>query len=146
MSGLLHGIGRLAINKALTAPTGEPLKTPADEGFPRDHSGAETAIFGFTQADVGACMLEKWAFAEENVESVRNQYEPLEAEEPHDRMSAVLYCARFLRSATTQPEPPADLPGMEDVFQSLRLTRDDLLGYLTPLQEQVARAMQLMKV
>jgi HD-like signal output (HDOD) protein len=146
MSGLLHGIGRLPINKCLLGPTGEPVKTFADEGFPADHSGAETALFGFTQAEVGACMLERWAFAGENIEPVRNQYEPLEAEEPHDRMSAVLYCARYLRSAICTGTPAEETSDIADVFGTLRLTRDDLLEYLPPLQEQVDRALQMMKL
>ncbi|WP_158305357.1 HDOD domain-containing protein [Opitutus terrae] len=146
MSGLLHGIGRLAINKCLIGADGHPVKMLADEGFPRDHSGAENALLGFTQADVGACMLEKWAFAAENVESVRHQYEPLEAEEPHDRMSAVVYCARYLRSAVNQPEVEIEAPGLDDVLAALRLDREELLGFLPVLENQVSRAMQIMKV
>lgn len=146
MSGLLHGVGRLAINKCLLGADGAPVKTLADEGFPGDYSGAELAMFGFTQADVGAGMLEKWAFAPENIESVRHQYEPLEAEEPHDRMSAVLYLARFLRTAVCQGEPPADVPGLDDVSATLRLTYDELLECIEPLQAKVTRAMQIMKV
>lgn len=146
MSGLLHGIGRLPVNKCLTGADGQPAKTLADEGFPGDHSGAELALFGFTQADVGACMLEKWAFANENVESVRHQYEPLEADEPHDRTSAILYCARFLRTSICTGTPPEDVPGMDDVLVTLRLDRNELLDYLPGLEQQVSRAMQLMKV
>lgn len=146
MSGLLHGIGRLAINKCLMGADGQPLKTLADEGFPGDFSGAELAMFGFTQAEVGACMLEKWAFASENVESVRHQYEPLEAEEPHDRMSAVLYCARYLRSAVLQADTLGDAPELDDVLPTVRMTREELLEFIPPLNEQVTRAMQIMKV
>src|SRR5688572_8210070 len=97
MCGLLHGIGRLAINKCLTT-TVEPPRVLVDGGFPGDFSGSELALFGFTQADVGATMLQKWGFAPENVEPIRHQYDPLAAEEPHDRMSAILYGARFLRT------------------------------------------------
>lgn len=146
MSGLLHGIGRLAVNKCLMGADGQPVKTLTDEGFPGDHSGAELALFGFTQAEVGACMLQKWAFAPENIESVRHQYEPLEADEPHDRMSAILFCARYLRSVICQAEPPANVPGMDDVLAALRLDQEELQTYLPPLQGQVARAMQIMKV
>ncbi len=146
MSGLLHGIGRLPINKCLIGPTGDPVKTLPDEGFPADQSGAETALFGFTQADVGACMLERWAFSPENIEPVRHQYEPLEADEPHDRMSAVLYGARFLRSTVCTGTPVEETTEMDDVFGSIRLTRDDVLEYLPALNEQVTRALQMMKL
>lgn len=145
MSGLLHSIGRLAVNKVLT-PADQPVKLLADEGFPRDHSGAELAMFGFTQADVSARMMEQWGFAPENIEPVRFQYEPLEAPDPHDRMAAVLFAARFLRTAACQETPSAEIPGVEEVFAAIRLTREDVLSCLPALQLQIGRALQITKV
>ena len=142
MSGLLHGIGRLALNKGLTTAWA-PSRTLVDSGFPGDFSGAELALFGFTQADVAALMLQKWGFAPESVEAVRHQYDPLAAEEPNDRMSAILYAARFVRTCLCQGEPPAELEGADDVFHSIRLERADLLELLPALQDQVARAVQM---
>lgn len=146
MSGLLHGIGRLAINKCLTGPDGQPAKILSDAGFPGDHSGAELAHFGFTQADVGAAMPRRWAFSVENIESVRHQYDPLRADEPYDRLAAVLYCARFLRSAACQEEPAEESDETNEVFQFIRTDREELLAYLPTLQGQITRAMQIMKV
>lgn len=145
MVGLLHGIGRIAINRCLTDAAGNPTMQLSDEGFPHDHSGREFAHFGFTQAAVAACMLERWAFPVESIEPVRHQYDPLTAEEPHDRMSAVLYAARFLRSAHGADTPPAAPEEAEEIFQSLRLERDELLEFLPSLQSQVSRALQMMK-
>jgi HD-like signal output (HDOD) protein len=145
MSGLLHSIGRLAFNNCLTRAD-EPVKILQDESFPRDHSGAELALFGFTQADVSARMMEQWGFAAENIEPVRFQYEPLEAPDPHDRMTALLYAGRFLRTAVCHEVPPADIPGVDDVFQTIRLTRDDVLDCLPQLQSQIDRALQIAKV
>jgi HD-like signal output (HDOD) protein len=142
MSGLLHGIGRLAINKCLTT-TGEPGRTLADSGFPSDYSGAELALFGFTQANVGAAMLRKWTFAAENIEPILHQYDPLEANEPHDRMSAVLYGARFLRTTVCHGEPPADIEGADAVFHSIRLEREDILACLPDLEQRISRAVQI---
>jgi len=144
MTGLLHGIGRLAINKGLLA-TGQVVKPLFDAGFPDDFSGAELALFGFTQAEVGALMLNKWAFSADNVEPIRCQYAPLDAEEPHDRMSAILYAARFLRTTICQGEPPAEIEGAEEVFQYLRLSRVEVLASLPALERQVTRAVQITK-
>jgi HD-like signal output (HDOD) protein len=144
MSGLLHSIGRIAINRALmrTGYRGGPL---ADEGFPGDFSVAELAMFGFTQAAPAALMLEQWNFSPEIVEPIRRQYDPLDAPEPHDRMSAVLYTARFLRTSFCVGEPAADLPGVDDVFQYIRLTREDVLGCQPALEKLVDRASQMLK-
>jgi HD-like signal output (HDOD) protein len=144
MSGLLHGIGRLAINKCLT--TGEAGRTLVDSGFPGDFSGSELALFGFTQADVGALMLQKWTFAQENIQPVRHQYDPLAADEPHDRMSAILYGARFLRTAVCQGEPPEHIEGADDVFHAIRMERSDIVECLPELQQQISRAVQITTV
>lgn len=144
MGGLLHSIGRIAINRALmrTGYRGGPL---ADEGFPGDFSVAELGLFGFTQAAPAALMLEHWKFSPEIVEPVRRQYDPLDAPEPHDRMSAVLYAARFLRTSFCVAEPPADLPGVEEVFQYLRVSREDVLGCQPALERLVDRASQMLR-
>lgn len=141
-SGLLHGIGRLAINKCLTT-TGDAGRTLVDGGFPSDFSGSELALFGFTQADVGALMLQKWTFAADNVQPVRHQYDPLAAEEPHDRMSAILYAARFLRTAVCQGEAPENIEGADDVFHAVRMERTDILELLPELEQQISRAVQI---
>jgi HD-like signal output (HDOD) protein len=145
MSGLLHSIGRLAVNRVLT-PEGAPAKVLTDESFPRDHSGAELALFGFTQADVSALMMEQWGFAPENIEPVRFQYDPLEAPDPHDRMAALLFAARFLRTAACREVPTTDASVVDEVFQTIRLTREDVLSCLPALQMQIARALQITKV
>jgi HD-like signal output (HDOD) protein len=142
MCGLLHGIGRLAINKGLLASS-EPGRTLVDSGFPGDFSGSELALFGFTQADVGALMLHKWTFASENIEPIRRQYDPLTAEEPHDRMAAILYAARFLRTTVCQGEPPLEIEGADDVFHVIRLERNDIMELLPDLQKQISRAVQI---
>ena len=101
---------------------------------------------GFTQAAVGAAMLEKWTFAPENIESVRHQYDPLAAEEPHDRMSAILYGARFLRTVVCQGEPPEQIEGADDVFHSVRLERADIMALMPDLEQQITRALQITTV
>lgn len=144
MTGLLHNIGRLAINKGLLA-SGHAVSPLFDAGFPDDFSGAEFALFGFTQADVGALMLAQWSFSRENIEPIRRQYAPLDAEEPHDRMSAILYAARFLRTTICQGEPAVETEGVEEIFQYLRLSRGEVLAVLPALEQQVTRAVQITK-
>lgn len=145
MSGLLHGIGRLPINQFLLSP-GAPTKVLAEETFPHDHSGAEYALLGFTQADVGALMLEKWGFTPAVVQPIKHQYAPLEAGEAHDRMAAVLYGARLLRAVTCQQLDPAALAIDEPVFGVLRLSLDEVLALRPNLENQLSRAMQMTKL
>ncbi len=141
MSGLLHTIGRLPVDQYLQrGPTHRML---AEEGFPFDHSGAEYALLGFTQADVAALMLTQWEFPTTVTLPIRHQYQPLEAPEEHDRMAAVLYGARMLRSVVCQNVRPTDLKGDEEVLGVLHLSADDVLDHLPDLNAQVSRVLQL---
>ena len=142
MNGLLHGIGRQAFNK-YAASAG---KTFADENFPLDFSGAEFAMLGFTQADAGACMLKKWSFPKENIETVRRQYEPLEAPEPYDRMAVILYAARLLRTAICTGETVPESPEEAEILDVIRLTRDDVFSHQQSVLGKLTRAEQIARI
>ena len=142
LNGLLHAIGRQAVNR-YAEKAGKNL---LDEGFPGDFSGAEFALLGFTQADAAASMLTSGNFLPANIEPVRRQYDPLEAPEPFDRLGAVLYAARLLRTVVCGQAPAADLPGEAEILGCLRLTRDDVLAHLPALRQQLARAEQIANI
>ncbi len=141
MCGLLHGIGRLPIDQFLRKAENPKLLT--DESFPHDHSGAEYALFGFNQADVGGLMLTKWDFPASVIQPVLYQYAPLEVQEPHDRLAAVLYGARLLRTVVCQQIPPEEVRVDEETLGELRLSIDELLSLLPNLQNQLSRALQV---
>jgi len=145
MCGMLHAIGRLPIDQYLLAgnDTAKPL---ADEGFPLEQSGAEYAALGCNQAEVGARLLAKWEFPRTLIPPVRHQYEPLETQEPDDRMAAVLYGARALRTIVAQHVPAEELSFDEEVLGVLRLSPGELLELVPAVQEQFERAAQVTKV
>jgi len=142
MNGLLHSIGRTAFNRYAAAAG----KTLADEGFPLDFSGAEFVMLGFTQADAAALMLKKWNFPAENIEPVRFQYDPLGASEPYDRLAAILYGARMLRTAICRGEEVPEGAGEAEILASVRLSRDEIFSRLPMLQQKLARAEQMAKI
>ncbi len=145
MSGLLHAMGRLPINQYILA-TNVPGKQLAEAGFPYEHSGAEFALLGFTQAEVGALVLEKWGFTAAVVQPIAYQYVPLEAPEPHDRMAAVLYAARWLRTLACQDVLPDELTLDDEIMGVLRLDREVLLEQLPALNNQLSRALEMTKL
>ena len=142
MNGLLHAIGRQAVNRYAVSAG----KTLTDGGFPRDYSGAEFVLLGYTQADAGACMLKKWNFTAENIQPVRYQYEPLEAAEPHDRLALILYAARLLSTAVCSGQAVPEVPGEDDILDHLRLSRDDIFAQQTSLEAKLARAEQIVRI
>lgn len=143
-AGLLHAIGRQPINHYIeTVHRGRIL---TDEGFPREHSGSEFALLGFSQADVGATMLDKWDFSSAIVEPIRRQYDPLEAEEPHDRMAAILFGARLLRTVVLHDDTLGEVPGELEILGHLRIARADLLDLRSVLEDQLVRVHQVTRV
>ena len=142
MNGLLHAIGRQAINRFAVSVG----KTLADEGFPRDHSGAEFVLLGYTQADAGACMLKKWNFTAENIQPVRYQYEPLEAPDPHDRLAVVLYAARLLSTAVCSGQAVPTTANEEELLGVVRLSRDDIFSLQSGLEAKLDRAEQIVRI
>lgn len=142
INGLLHAIGRQALNRNATASG----KTFADEGFPLDFSGAEFALYGFTQAEVGAQMLDKWKFAAENVEPVRRQYAPQETPDPFDRQAVILYSARLLGLTVCNGQEPAVPDTEEEALSILRFARPDVLDLRERLETKLKRAEQIVRI
>jgi len=142
MSGLLHAIGRIPIDHYLVTSHHDSKPLHSD-GFPDDFSSSEFALLSFNQADVGAVMLKKWEFAKSTITPIRWQYDPLNAPETHDRSAAIMYGARLLRSTVCQDEPVPEAPNEEDVFNVLRLSRDEVLEFAPELRDRLDRALKI---
>lgn len=142
-AGLLHLIGRSPIDFFIQNT--EPTKLFIDEGFPREFTGEEFATLGYNQAEVGACMLVKWDFSPTIVEPIRRQYDPLEADEPHDRMAAILFGGRMLRSMYLGTEEFGEIPGENEILENLRLSRNQLVDLRPKMEEELIRIHQITK-
>ncbi len=145
--GLLHVIGRLPVNRYLMGQ-GSLTRALADDGYPHEFSGAEFALLGFHQAEVGAQLLAAWEFQPSVTQPVRHQYDPLSAEEPHDRMAVLLYAARLIRIAASGVEidPEGGDATEAEILGSLALTRADVLALVPGVRETFSRARLMMKV
>jgi len=139
--GLLHTVGRVAVDDFLRGRMSSIELT--DVGFPHDYSAAEQAQLGFSQAEVGATMLKNWDFGPLAVETLRSQYVPLEALLPYDRMAAVLYGARLLRTVVCQIRDGPLVRADVAVLETLRMTETELLGYVPDLRAQLTKARQM---
>jgi HD-like signal output (HDOD) protein len=139
--GLLHAVGRVAIDNYARGKM--PTIVLGDAGFPLEYSVAEQAQLGLSQADVGAWMLKNWEFGPVAVEAIRSQYAPLEALLPYDRMAAVLYGARMLRTVVCQTGEAQSVRADSAVLEVLRLTETELLGYVPDLRAQMTKARQV---
>ncbi len=89
-AGLLHDIGKTAINKVLTPAARADIRTKIAGGsFSR--IAAEKAVLGVDHTEVGARLLQRWSFPELIVEAVANHHAPVT--KPAIQLSAVVYLA-----------------------------------------------------
>jgi putative nucleotidyltransferase with HDIG domain len=76
-AGLLHDIGRVVLAQAKGADYGRLLAEAASAGV--NPTEREKAAYGFTHAEVGACLLETWRLPTLLVEGVRFHHQPAAA-------------------------------------------------------------------
>jgi HD-like signal output (HDOD) protein len=120
--GLLHRVGMVAVNEWALRRRPQ-LRLVADD-FPAEFIRSEHAVFGGTQADVGAELLRHWEFSPDTTSPVRHQYAPREAAS-EIRMASLLYAARWVRAAVCD-EPGHSAPPDEATLAPLRLSQVQL--------------------
>lgn len=126
-AGLIHGIGILIMHIAMPDMV-MPLDM-ATPPFDLQRGAAEKNAFGYTYADVGAGMAEKWQFPAEMVSALANQLEPFEGD-AYDRLGGVLHLASWrARAEELQLDNNGLLATFPDmVGLTLGLDLDSVLG------------------
>jgi putative nucleotidyltransferase with HDIG domain len=76
-AGLLHDIGRVVLAQAKGAEYGQLFNQAVNAGG--DATGREKTAYGFTHAEVGACLMETWKLPAPLVQSVRFHHQPAAA-------------------------------------------------------------------
>jgi len=76
-AGLLHDIGRVVLAQAKGAEYGRMINEGATAGD--DTTASEKAAYGFSHAEVGACLMETWKLPPLLVEAVRFHHLPAAA-------------------------------------------------------------------
>ena len=126
-AGLIHAIGDLIMHIAMP-----DLIAPLDMGTPPldlNRAQAEMSMFGYTYAQVGAGMAEKWQFPTTIVSALNNQISPFEGE-AYDPLGGVRHLASWRARAE---EIQLDENGLVATFPdlvglSLGLDLDSVLG------------------
>lgn len=126
-AGLIHAIGILVMHIAM--PDAVAPLDMATSPFDLTRGAAEKAAFGYTYADVGAGMAERWQFPPEMVSALANQLEPFEGE-AYDPLGGVLHLASWRARAE---EIQLDDQGLAATFPdmvglTLGLDLDSVLG------------------
>lgn len=91
-AGLIHAIGDLVMHIAMPDEVG-----PLDMGTPPldlQRAAAERNRFGYTYAEVGAGMVERWNFPEAIVNALKHQTEPFEGD-TYEPLAGVMHLASW---------------------------------------------------
>jgi putative nucleotidyltransferase with HDIG domain len=141
-AGLLHDIGKIAMNQALTAECQMAVRYRIAE-HAASRVEAERAVLGTDHAEVGGYLLSLWRLPEGIVEGVANHHAPLV--EPRGRLSVVVYLANCLAHLA------GSAPGWEAyalktdsrVAGALELTPEKLEGLVLQVRESCEQAQPL---
>ena len=126
-AGLIHAIGDLVMHIAMPDDIG-----PLDMGTPPldlNRAAAEHTRFGYTYADVGAAMVERWNFPQPIVNALRHQVSPFDGA-VYEPLAGVLHLASWRARAE---EIQLDDGGLAATFPdmvglTLGLDLDSVLG------------------
>jgi putative nucleotidyltransferase with HDIG domain len=92
-AGLLHDIGKLALNQVLDADAQTAIRSCiVQKHLPRNI--AEREVLGTDHCEVGAHLLKTWRLPDEIVEAVARHHRPVTAPEP--KLSAVIHVSNCL--------------------------------------------------
>ncbi len=140
--GLLHAVGMVAVDE--WALRGGKKLFFATAGYPTEATESERAALGFTQADVGAALLDQWEFPLGMVEPVRTQYAP-RSTIAYAPMASLLLAAKWIRSAvcvsSVDLRPP--LPEATQI-EPLGLAPTELEAMATTVGERLAEVSSLL--
>jgi putative nucleotidyltransferase with HDIG domain len=144
-AGLLHDIGKLALNQVLDAATQTAIrKHVAQEHLSRN--AAEKIILGTDHSEVGACLLESWHLPDEIVEAVLNHHQPITKPEP--RLSAIIHvsdCIVHLIGSTSGWESYAIMADA-GVNKALGITPEWLEGLMISVHDSAGKVENFMNI
>lgn len=122
-AGLLHDIGLFAMDQELPDALGDAMFLATSQGRPLE--ACERELFGYSHAEVGSLLLQRWRLTPIEIEVAKAHHDPTKAAPPHRHFAcAVLVADSLITAAGLMTE----LPPLQD---KLDQATADALG-LTP--------------
>ena len=116
-AGLLHDIGRVVLAQAKGPDYGRLLAQAASRGANTTES--EKAAYGFTHAEVGACLMETWKLPAQLVQAVRFHHQPAAAG-PAKKLAAGVCVGNALANIFEHPAE-CDVAGNSELQNALQI-------------------------
>lgn len=140
-AGLFCTVGRSALSQWMLKNV--PKVFLEDAGFPVNYAESEKLVFGFSQSQVAALMLQNLQFPEPLVTAVRQQDESLLESHLCSRLRYVLSCARMLYEGEFGDGKRGTPPCAEAVLNLLGMQGGQLRELVPEFREQIERAIQI---
>ncbi len=140
-AGLLHDIGKVILCKYFPAEFGQVKARIA--ASPVASHVAEKEVLGYTHAEVGSWLAEKWRLPEKIIRSIQHHHEP--AAIAADPMTAIVHVSDILCVAKAVGVvsgtviPPLDAKA----WALLKLTRQRLVEIMAEIDQQIDKAIEL---
>jgi putative nucleotidyltransferase with HDIG domain len=133
MAGLMHDVGRLVLLGQFPEHVDMLLRRNGEDAG----AAREVAAFGFTNAQVGAALLEHWGLPEE---IVRAAHEHMDESQPDEPLSAAVWRANLLSAEMEQVEDDEEADEVQPWMQSIGLSvsaRHKMLEEIEALEANV---------
>jgi HD-like signal output (HDOD) protein len=134
-AGLLHGIGKVAINQYFQRKGFEIYDLSNDTIM---NAELETRLIGFTQAKAGGALLEHWNFSPSIVELVRHQGTPEEAGENTDLARILFFSLRSLDTLLDDDKDPLLIARDPYVGETLEVDPDKMVEVVEQVRVDLA--------
>ena len=96
VAGLLHNIGSLVMYQTIPEQCNEAMQRTQTQDTPLYI--AEKEIIGFSHADIGAALMQKWALPDSLIEAIKYQNEPGLAKS-HREDAATIHIANYIANS-----------------------------------------------
>lgn len=134
VAGLLTDVGVLVMAQA--DPDGYPfLHSSAVTGM--DLVAAETAKYGFSHADIGAYLLERWEFAPELIEATRRHHDRFNLETIGTLLEEVTRMSSLTTEILWRPGSPMMATARELLIRYYGVGTDALISMAVDTQKEV---------
>jgi putative nucleotidyltransferase with HDIG domain len=144
-AGLLHDIGKLAMNQVIDIRIQSAIREWMAESND-SRTSAEKVVLGTDHAEVGASLLENWHLPGDITEAVLNHHHPITA--PRVKLSAVIYVADYLAHLVgSGPGGKSHVANVDaQINQALGITPDRIEKLLITVRESTGTVERFMKL
>ncbi len=137
-AGLLHDIGKLAINRVIEEEQKETIRDTGD-GLSPDYYSREMGLYGFDHCTIGFFLARNWNFSDEMTQAIAFHHYP-DQESQHQTLIRVVCTADFVAHLVASGEDEERLSDIleEEGMVPLDLSRPVIENIISTLKKETS--------